>query len=79
MVHGAHAWLGFRPGLSCRMPPKLLPYRPYYFNHLMAIQMCGGGDNVAFGPRKPGRCGRFQEGGRAWCAAAWHAVHVLPT
>lgn len=29
-------------------------YKPYYFNHLMAIQMSGGGHNVAFGPRKPG-------------------------
>ncbi|KAL4428806.1 hypothetical protein ABPG77_005244 [Micractinium sp. CCAP 211/92] len=29
-------------------------FSPYYFNHYMALQMTGGGDNVAFGPRCPG-------------------------
>lgn len=31
------------------------PHRPFYFNHLMAIQMSGGGANVAYGPRYPSR------------------------
>lgn len=28
-------------------------FRPYYFNHLMALQMTGGGNNVRFGPCDP--------------------------
>jgi hypothetical protein len=34
-------------------PPVPCPaaLRPYYFNHLMAIQMSGGGAHVALGPR----------------------------
>lgn len=28
-------------------------FRPYYFNHLMAIQMTGGGDRVVYGPCDP--------------------------
>lgn len=35
--------------------PSLSPCgRPYYFNHLMAIQMSGGGANVVLGPRYQG-------------------------
>jgi katanin p60 ATPase-containing subunit A1 len=26
---------------------------PYYFNHQMSIQMCGGGDNIIYGPCDP--------------------------
>ena len=28
---------------------KAVLFKPYYFNHLMAIQMTGGADNVVFG------------------------------
>jgi aromatic aminotransferase len=29
-------------------------FKPYYFNHLMAIQMTGGSDSVIFGPAGAG-------------------------
>ncbi|EFN55891.1 hypothetical protein CHLNCDRAFT_94487 [Chlorella variabilis] len=32
---------------------RVVLFKPYYFNHLMAIQMSGGGANVAYGPRYP--------------------------
>ena len=32
---------------------KVLLWVPYYFNHQMAIQMCGGADNIAYGPCDP--------------------------
>lgn len=28
---------------------KVVLFKPYYFNHLMAVQMTGGADNVTFG------------------------------
>lgn len=28
---------------------KAVLFKPYYFNHLMAVQMTGGADNVIFG------------------------------
>lgn len=28
---------------------KTVLFTPYYFNHLMALQMCGGGAGVVFG------------------------------
>lgn len=32
---------------------KSVLFTPYYFNHLMALQMTGGGDNVVLGPCNP--------------------------
>lgn len=87
--HASHAGplAGSCQGLPAPMPPCALPpaphaLRPYYFNHLMAIQMSGGGDNVAFGPRKPGRWGRRRACHmplHGWCHRAslqgsWHAM-----
>ena len=28
---------------------KVVLFKPYYFNHLMAVQMTGGADNVVYG------------------------------
>ena len=28
---------------------KVVLFKPYYFNHLMAIQMTGGGGNIIYG------------------------------
>ena len=43
--------------LSSNTSHLCLPCRPYYFNHLMALQMSGGGASVVLGPRS---------------AATWH-------
>lgn len=32
---------------------KVVLFRPYYFNHLMALQMTGGARSVRFGPCDP--------------------------
>eukprot|EP00798_Chlamydomonas_sp_ICE-L_P032457 gene32457-31069_t len=32
---------------------KVVLFKPYYFNHLMAFQMCGGADSVVFGDCDP--------------------------
>jgi aromatic aminotransferase len=33
---------------------KVVLFKPYYFNHLMAIQMTGGDKNVVYGPAGAG-------------------------
>lgn len=33
---------------------KVVLFKPYYFNHLMALQMTGGVKNVMYGPAGPG-------------------------
>ena len=33
---------------------KVVLFKPYYFNHLMALQMTGGGKNVMYGPAGAG-------------------------
>ena len=32
---------------------KVVLFRPYYFNHLMALQMTGGSRSVCYGPCHP--------------------------
>jgi len=32
---------------------SIVLWLPYYFNHQMSIQMCGGGDNIIYGPCYP--------------------------
>eukprot|EP00775_Hariotina_reticulata_P011561 gene11559-11705_t len=37
----------------CDTSDKVVLFAPYYFNHLMALQMTGGADQVALGPCHP--------------------------
>ncbi|KAJ9522315.1 hypothetical protein QJQ45_008209 [Haematococcus lacustris] len=37
----------------CDAGSRVVLFRPYYFNHLMALQMTGGGQSVVFGPSDP--------------------------
>jgi hypothetical protein len=65
---------------------KVVLFKPYYFNHLMALQMTGGAGNVLFGEVRcgavmmdgNGSCGLFssvsEPGGLA--AAHWSTVGV---
>lgn len=34
----------------CDASDRVILFKPYYFNHLMALQMTGGCDNVLLGP-----------------------------
>ncbi len=38
----------------CNPQDSVVLFRPYYFNHMMALQMTGGGCNVLLGPCSPG-------------------------
>lgn len=37
----------------CDSSDKVVLFKPYYFNHLMALQMTEGGSNVTYGPCDP--------------------------
>lgn len=37
----------------CDSSDRVVLFKPYYFNHLMAIQMTEGGGNVMYGPCDP--------------------------
>ena len=38
----------------CDAQDQVVLFKPYYFNHLMAIQMTGGEQNVLYGPAGAG-------------------------
>lgn len=54
-------------------PDPVVLYAPYYFNHMMALQMTGGADNVrsVWGflvfHFPPWVQGRWSNGTRVWC------------
>jgi aspartate/methionine/tyrosine aminotransferase len=37
----------------CDAKDRVVLFKPYYFNHLMALQMTGGAAEVVFGPCNP--------------------------